>query len=443
MKRELFVAALLAAGAMSAGVAQAQTKGQIDCINTINKDYSKLEATQAKDLLGCLGDWYKLMGVAPASTLEHCLLYVRMGKVGATLQRLIDDAASRCQGNDGEGAPLAPDFGPSGDGAIPGGIGVDQPTDLLHDVFGADLDAAILASAGPTLNTAKCQQAVARTLAKCSATRTKTFLGCLKTGLRGDITDDASFAATCLMQGAVDTTGQSDERGKIAKACSAALAGAVSKKCVGVDLATAFPGLVDATAEELDRSAACRACLSLSQANEVARDCDLFDNAASDLTCVSCVDPVALIEDQVPDEVCVPPTDIMETGYNVSLWPADLNPPACTVGEGCRISVAVDTPVIDYDAGTASFGASVDGSGFVARAELIGVGVYDCTATVLGADVAIDLTFDTVPTRSGAVGVDMASQFTPTVETLLETEITNLVDSDVIPEIEASHFCLY
>ena len=208
--------------------------------------------------------------------------------------------------------------------------------------------------------------------------------------------------------------------------------------------------------------------MGLNQADNLERDCDLFDNGVSDLSCSGCVDGAEIVGSTVPSEVCVPNTlvEIDPTTF-VDVCPADLNPPPCMEGDGCAVSVASNPVTVDIGAGTASFTGSIDGAGFVARAT-IGMLVLDCTATVLTADIAVNMTFTTLPSQSGAAVVDMvtsaasdvsnvmleltgggglcaiaAAPFLADVETQMETAIDGILNDTVVPFVEGQGLCEY
>jgi hypothetical protein len=63
------------------------------------------------------------------------------------------------------------------------------------------------------------------------------------------------------------------------------------KSCSEVDLSAAFPGVCAAIAGDdfdacLIARAACRTCLLFDAADALAEDCDLFDDAAADSSCL-------------------------------------------------------------------------------------------------------------------------------------------------------------
>ena len=97
-------------------------------------------------------------------------------------------------------------------------------------------------------------------------------------------------AHDCVLTGAA---GIPDDKGKIAKACdptSGKIPSTIDKKCSSpVNTSTAFP--VCETSDPLtlaaclDQKIECRVCLALNQADNLARDCDEFDDGVVNGSC--------------------------------------------------------------------------------------------------------------------------------------------------------------
>ncbi len=81
--------------------------------------------------------------------------------------------------------------------------------------------------------------------------------------------------------------------GKVAKACdpvSGKIRSSIDKKCgPPVDISTAFPGCGTGDAATLagclDQIVECHVCLALNQADNLARDCDDFDDGVVNGSC--------------------------------------------------------------------------------------------------------------------------------------------------------------
>ena len=150
--------------------------------------------------------------------------------------------------------------------------------DLVHEVFGPDLDKAIFSEGGDTKAASKCQQLVADSVKKCQDAKLKEFNRCKKEGLKDEI-----IQSSLDLQGCMGT----DLKEQIAKACdpvSGTIRKKIDKKCAGkgVDLSDAFAGCDTDDPGELaiclDQIVKCRVCLALNEADALGRDCDDFDD---------------------------------------------------------------------------------------------------------------------------------------------------------------------
>ena len=182
-----------------------------------------------------------------------------------------------------------PDFGATDPNTVVN-TAIQKELDLIHSVFGTNLDVVIATEANPIDKArSKCQQAVAKSVKKCQDVKIKEFNKCKKAGLR-----DQSILSFLDLQGCMGT----DPKGKIAKACdpvTGKIRSAIDKKCEGADFPGLFPQLVafpgcgtddHATlATCLDRIVECRVCLALNQADALARDCDDFDDGMLNGSC--------------------------------------------------------------------------------------------------------------------------------------------------------------
>jgi hypothetical protein len=154
--------------------------------------------------------------------------------------------------------------------------------DMIHDIFGPDLDEeglVIPAASNPTAS--RCQTDIAKQASKCWDAKLKEFNKCKKRGLGGTLPfSRASDLERCM---GLDTNG------KIAKACDTKLAQKISGRCTGVDTVAAFPGCKTGDPGELgscvDRLVECQVCLALNQADGLGKDCDLFDDTLDNDSC--------------------------------------------------------------------------------------------------------------------------------------------------------------
>jgi hypothetical protein len=255
-----------------------QTKDQQKCTAALGKGFRKVGLAQGKQIAKCVKDGSK----GKVTDLENCVL---PGDGVDTAQAALDaDFDKRCTGTDKNGANRLPDFGVS-DALTAGDAATTAQADVIHDVFGDDLDASI--DDGTDKSLAKCQAKMAKTTTKCESAYVKAFGKCVKNDLRGKvdlpIVDDFGFEH-CL---------QVDRKGKIAKACGAGETGGLGKmlgkKCSDVDLTAALPGCDEAVpldaATCIDTAVRCRTCLAVSDLHDTAPDCDLFDDGVENLSC--------------------------------------------------------------------------------------------------------------------------------------------------------------
>src|SRR5262245_45723146 len=278
--------------ALAAGRAtgQPQTKDQRKCTGAMNEALRLIASRAGKSAAACIKDGSKeeLDG-----TVEACLTADRGGKVG---EAVADGAATfdkRCTGtskND-PASPKRPPYGVTDPPTVQAAA-LEMNLSILHDLFGSDLDAAIVREAIDQ-EAAKCQRSVGKRAGKCAGAMLKAFNDCKGRGLKDKLApfDGPDDLAACL---------GADPKNKIAKLCDLQGGGtvdgirkALDKKCPAkqVDLAAALPGcgLDDPEQSHACIAAAvqCRVCLALDRADGLARDCDLFDDGAANASCTA------------------------------------------------------------------------------------------------------------------------------------------------------------
>jgi hypothetical protein len=255
-----------------------QVKQQQKCINALNKNLEKVSKTQGKDIAKCIKDGSKgkLSGDHP---IEVCIVADNDQKVAKATAKTVADATSSCR------RPW-PSMGPT-DPDIVNQAGVAKDLDLIHDIFGSDLDEVII-DAGTDKAGAKCQVDVTKAVQKCQSTRLKEFNKCKKDGLKkkSDLEeasffwfDDPGDLELCLGL---------DPKGKIDKSCNTKLVGTVTKKCPAgaVDTDAAFPGCAgEDLVTCLNRLVICRVCRAASQADDLDHDCDELDDGTTNGSC--------------------------------------------------------------------------------------------------------------------------------------------------------------
>jgi hypothetical protein len=246
-----------------------QTKDQQKCINALNKGLEKVAKAQGKEIAACIKNGSK--GKLPeGQTIEQCLVVDSKGKVDKARRKLAGAASSNCA--------TPPDLGPTDPNTI-GQAAVQKELDLIHDIFGSDLDAASTIIPSSNKAGSKCQVDVTKAVGKCQSAHVKAFNKCKKDGFKrtDDWFDEPSDLEPCV---------GSDPKGKIAKTCNTKLADSITKKCLGVDTDAAFPECAGRDLVEcLNESVQCWVCLALNAADAIDRDCDEFDDEASNGSC--------------------------------------------------------------------------------------------------------------------------------------------------------------
>jgi hypothetical protein len=244
-------------------------KKQQQCINTLNKGFQKVASKQGKEVLRCIKNG-SLDRLDPNQTIEECLTADNNGKVGTAMSKTRKDGAKKCT--------EPPDFGPTDPNTV-NAAAVQKEIELIHAIFGEDLDLVIVDARDPNRPfTSKCQQKVASKVKKCQDTKLKVFNECKKDGLKGKtppgpITSAADLK-TCIFL---------DPEEVVATACIDKVMAQVRSHCVlkEVDLAEAFPGIrlsdPNALVDALDQRVECLSCLALNEADGLAQDCDAVD----------------------------------------------------------------------------------------------------------------------------------------------------------------------
>jgi hypothetical protein len=284
----------------SHGEAAAQlSKEDQKCVDAINKGAGKVAKAQGGDIVGCIKSGGQ--GKLGTQTIEACLTSDPKGKVAKAISKL---QTEKC--------PSPPAFPPlvsTTDKQAIGDVMIAKELDLVHSLFGSDLNVSVVLWAG-NKDGGKCQAAVAKAAQKCQDTKLKEFRSCKKNALKNGAANAADLQDACLGTGA---NGMPDPKGKIAKKCGGDFD--IAKKCTGQTLDDMIPGCAGAPdhAACIDQKIECEVCLALNTLDGLARDCDLFDNGLADLSCSvtvggSCGDGVVNDPneecDSLDDETC-------------------------------------------------------------------------------------------------------------------------------------------
>jgi pimeloyl-ACP methyl ester carboxylesterase len=277
--RRAFVLALLVALAPNTTRAQLD-RDQRKCLEALNRDAAKLAAAQGKVNTACLKNAGK--GKLPVGqSADQCLFADAKGKVMKAKGKLSTDVAGKCA--------VLPPFGVPG-GTVAGvisGVAVDQSLNLLADILGGSLTTAAIDCAADK-NGCKCQQGVGKAYEKLAAKKLKEFVKCKKVALAAGA-GSAAALEDCVDAGGTPGSIAADTKGKIAKARQK-VDDAISRKCAGVSTARAFPGLCaglsgTALGDCIDQRVECRVCLTIDGVDDLAVDCDTFDDGALNLSC--------------------------------------------------------------------------------------------------------------------------------------------------------------
>ncbi len=244
-----------------------QSEEQQDCIVEMNRGGAKVAKTQARENTGCI----KRVGREKITGAQACLTADGKGKVQKAKERVVDVEAKDCV--------LPPDFAYSG-AENTWQAAVDETAALMGDLFGSNLDAAIilLAIDKPA---AKCQAGVVKILDKIVQAKLRLFTDCKRDGLQTEEIGSDDTLAACFDDVILD------EQERVAKAIGK-LSSTVSKKCGGVALGGTFPGACIGAGEFVpcvDERINCRVCRMVNSVDAIAADCDLVDDGIANASC--------------------------------------------------------------------------------------------------------------------------------------------------------------
>ena len=249
--------------------ADTMSSDQRDCIRYLNRDLAYVTKKAERELSRCIRIAARGM---LTGTIVGCVEDDQRGVL--QMARIItnSDYVRFCTED-------PPPFGTS-DASSVNNAAIQTTMDLARDLFGPDLDAAIVKRVDDA-GAYGCQRYIIGSVNRCQDMRLNTFYTCKGSGLLdGTITDPVTLA-DCL---------GTDPQGRISRACDPVTgrmgAAYIPKKCVdrGVDLSDAFPACSTGDGAELatciDTGGRCRFCLAVQAADDLgdAIDCDLFDD---------------------------------------------------------------------------------------------------------------------------------------------------------------------
>jgi len=330
--------AVLALGLLLSGAGQAAaaplSRGEQACVTALYADGGKLGQEQGKQSLACLTSAAR--GERDGSA-QACLGEDPKGKLALRRLATLADEAAKCA--------VPPAFAHAGGEAV-NAAAARARLDALADLFGDDLDAAVLACAADS-DGCGCQATVAKSMEKLLNTKWKRFEKCAKRAL-------ATAASADEVAACVDDAGLA---GSVAAQPSPtkALASVVAKRCDATGVtAGAFgagrcAGLEGAAlAACLGDRADCRVCEAARDAGALPLDCDLFDDGAANGSCAAtvpcdgttCGGECVAVLDETPEAEIDEPNQVVCADTCLATTSADAVCGAgcdggCGVGEAC------------------------------------------------------------------------------------------------------------
>lgn len=245
----------------------AQTGEQRVCLTKLASAGRKVAKLAGKDVQHCFRDAGSA-GLAPGVSAQACLGLDRKGRVAGAEKKVEKIEQQKCT--------TRPDFGYTdaenlGSAYRHGAIGV------AIEMFGSDIDGAVQTDPFGR----KCQERVSLHVTKLVDAALKVHDRCVRDGLESGDIDTRNELAACVS--AIDA----DPKGKIEKALGR-LEKDLAGICAPVDLQTAFPGACSSSSDPVDclgERVRCQVCKMVTQANDVAPDCDTFDDGTVNGTC--------------------------------------------------------------------------------------------------------------------------------------------------------------
>jgi hypothetical protein len=252
-----------------------QSADQQKCLNKLNKDGSGVAKQQGKENFACL----KSAGSQPGSA-QSCLTADVKGKVLKKKNKTVADDAAACG--------TSPDFGYTGAATV-NASAVQGEVDLVADIFGGNLDAAVI-SCTSNKPGCQCQEKVLGNVEKLADTKFAEFVKCKKAALKAGATSVAALNS-CVNNAGTPGSIAADTKGKIQKA-SDNLNATIVKSCDTPGVTGAFPG--DCTGLSggllgtcLDVQVECRVCQMINEIDGMFVNCDLFDDGIANASCAS------------------------------------------------------------------------------------------------------------------------------------------------------------
>jgi len=243
------------------------SEDEAKCFTKLSRRLASVTRAQLTALRSCVkrGARAKLAG-----SIEDCVANVG-GRVAKARARALASEAKRC--TDPPPLGYVPASGASD-------VAASEARALAHDVFGDDLDAALVLRTADR-DAARCQSRVLRAVGRCQLQREAELRSCTTRVATGSTAPSADDLAACLdpAPSACDPTSGEPAMWLAGASCAAS----------GVTRAEAFPGCADddsaAAARCLDRAGRCRLCRSAAGRHGLPGDCDVVDDGIANSSC--------------------------------------------------------------------------------------------------------------------------------------------------------------
>jgi hypothetical protein len=270
MKR--FAQSILALAAFSAvlavpaaALAQAQSKEQQACINSLNKGMYKVSGTQGKITVGCI------TAFAKGSNSDAFACYDFSSKVETARLANCTAQSTKC--------PSPPGFGPT-DCLAGNNISEAEGKNLAEEIFGAVTSPSV-ASCETDLAKCKCQARALKASYRLLSARLKTFNACKKNGLKHP---EAPYVSSTDLETCLNV-----DPNQVIDSAIVKLQVAVAVGCTGVASpfdAGACAGLTGVSLIDcLEDRTRCRACNTIAYSDNLGTACDGYDDGILNSSC--------------------------------------------------------------------------------------------------------------------------------------------------------------
>lgn len=268
---------------------QVQTADQTKCLTTMNKGGARLFTAQNNENAKCIrsagkGKGELFGGSGQEQTAQACLTNDARGKLASRRAKAATDEARSCL----TATAQRPSFGLTSSSRI-GTSAESESLGIVADLFGDDLDAAIIAS-DTDAETAACQVKTVKQANRLLKTVWKVALKAKRAALKG--AGVAAVASEQELQATILAGVAGEQQGLIGRSSddlARTVGGCIAETTTPID--GIFPGrcAAAADADELATCAVavvqCRFCRSLNAFDALDVDCDEFDDGIANDSC--------------------------------------------------------------------------------------------------------------------------------------------------------------